>query len=335
MITGDGNVLTEPIEAKSIYLSVGQRCDVVIDFAQFNAGDAVYLQNRLLQTNGRGPTERMMDPGPNDSMMRFDVTGDRVPDPSRIPARLRNLPKIELGNVRRRRTFVFDYNGGLWTVNGQIYDPNRIDAKVEQGSSEIWTLRNQGKNWSHPIHSHFVEYLLLEVNGVPLGPLSPENVHNPLAKGAAAPDSHPELDVIETARRDQHPVYKQTGAGKVVADVFMGGRRRDIATLNPSDELVVYMKWGDFLGRYVMHCHNVVHEDHAMMIRWDIVPKGQGDSDQLERERDRKRILDTEVIPHLEERPRAANQIEGVQWQKDPFPPKDTPAPKKAPGKKK
>jgi FtsP/CotA-like multicopper oxidase with cupredoxin domain len=24
-------------------------------------------------------------------------------------------------------------------------------------------------------------------------------------------------------------------------------------------------------GRYVMHCHNVVHEDHAMMIRWDIV----------------------------------------------------------------
>jgi FtsP/CotA-like multicopper oxidase with cupredoxin domain len=24
-------------------------------------------------------------------------------------------------------------------------------------------------------------------------------------------------------------------------------------------------------NRYVMHCHNVVHEDHAMMIRWDIV----------------------------------------------------------------
>ena len=35
MITGDGNVLTEPIEATSIYLSVGQRVDVVIDFAQF------------------------------------------------------------------------------------------------------------------------------------------------------------------------------------------------------------------------------------------------------------------------------------------------------------
>ena len=28
----------------------------------------------------------------------------------------------------------------------------------------------------------------------------------------------------------------------------------------------------DFTGKYVMHCHNVVHEDHAMMIRFDIEP---------------------------------------------------------------
>ena len=310
---------------------MGQRVDVVVDFAQFNSGDTLYLQNRLLQTNGRGPTERMMDPGPNDSVMRFDVTGDRVDDPSRIPARLRNLPKIELGNVRRRRTFVFDYNGGLWTVNGQIYDPNRVDARIEQGSSEIWTLRNQGKNWSHPIHSHFVEYLLLEVNGVPLGPLSADEINRPLLPGEAHPDSHPELDIIESARRDQRPVYKQTGREKVVADVFMGGRRRDIATLNSSDELMVYMKWGDFLGRYVMHCHNVVHEDHAMMIRWDIVPPGEGDTDQVERDRDPNRILSQDVIPHLEERPRAATQQNGVQWQRNPLPPQNPPAKKAGP----
>jgi hypothetical protein len=196
------------------------------------------------------------------------------------------------------------------------------------GSSEIWTLRNQGKNWSHPIHSHFVEFLLLEVNGVPLGPLSEDQMYKTPTKGQPPPDSHPEVDVIETARRDQHPVYKQTGREKFVADVFMGGRRRDIATLNPSDELVVYMKWGDFLGRYVMHCHNVVHEDHAMMIRWDIVPPGQGDSDQVERERDRKRILSNDVIPHLEERPRSATEQEGVE--RNPLPPKAAPAPKKA-----
>jgi FtsP/CotA-like multicopper oxidase with cupredoxin domain len=26
-----------------------------------------------------------------------------------------------------------------------------------------------------------------------------------------------------------------------------------------------------------MHCHNVVHEDHEMMIQWKIVPPGMGD----------------------------------------------------------
>jgi len=36
------------------------------------------------------------------------------------------------------------------------------------------------------------------------------------------------------------------------------------------------MRWKDFLGKHVMHCHNVVHEDHSMMIRWDIVEPGKG-----------------------------------------------------------
>src|SRR5207247_3159950 len=54
--------------------------------------------------------------------------------------------------------------------------------------------------------------------------------------------------------------------------VFFGGARRDITTLLPNDEIEIFMRWKDFHGKYVMHCHNVVHEDHAMMIRWDIVP---------------------------------------------------------------
>jgi FtsP/CotA-like multicopper oxidase with cupredoxin domain len=323
VITGDGNFLTEPIEANSLYLSVGQRVDVVIDFAQFPAGESLYLQNRLLQTNGKGPTERMMDPSPEDSVLRFEVTGDRVPDPSRIPTRFRNLPKVDLSKVRRRRTFVFDYNGGLWTINGQVYDPNRVDARIEQGTAEIWTLRNQGKNWSHPIHSHFAEYLLLEVNGVPLGPFSDQQIRTPLPAGLAAPDSHPEIDIIETSRRDQHPAFKITGPNKFVADVFMGGRRRDMATLNPSDELVVYTKWDDFLGKYVMHCHNVVHEDHAMMIRWDIVPPGQGDTDQTEQAQRTSQIQHPKVIPHLEERPRTGTEQEGIQL--PDIPPKAAP----------
>jgi len=33
-----------------------------------------------------------------------------------------------------------------------------------------------------------------------------------------------------------------------------------------------YMQYRDWYGDYPLHCHNVVHEDHAMMIRFRIVP---------------------------------------------------------------
>jgi FtsP/CotA-like multicopper oxidase with cupredoxin domain len=186
---------------------------------------------------------------------------------------------VDLGIVRRRRTWVFDYNGGNWTVNGKIFDQNRIDAKIEQGTAEIWTLRNQGKSWSHPIHSHFTEFQLLEVNGIPLVPIHEHLITHQPPKGEQLPQAESYPDVIVTSRAGQHRTYKfaEPGTKGPVQKVFMGGRRRDIATLNSSDELVVYMKWQDFMGKYVMHCHNVVHEDHAMMIRWDIVEKDKGD----------------------------------------------------------
>ena len=313
VITGDGNFLTEPLWTWSVYLSVAQRVDIIIDFSQVDAGEHLYLWNGLLQTNGRGPTTRMVHPYvPEESVLRFDVTGQTVTDPSRVPAQFRNLPKVDLGLVRRRRTFVFDYNGGLWTVNGQVFDPNRIDAKIEQGSAEIWTLRNQGKNWSHPIHSHFTEYILLEVNGVPLLPV-PDVCYSgtsPATSAECVPKEN--YDVIEDGEINQHHLYtvapgfnREESPAKQAIEVFMGGRRRDIATLNESDELIVYMRWSDFLGKHVMHCHNVVHEDHAMMVRWDIVKPGEGDSNAVEQQAIKDRILGTDYRPHLEPRPNA------------------------------
>jgi FtsP/CotA-like multicopper oxidase with cupredoxin domain len=46
--------------------------------------------------------------------------------------------------------------------------------------------------------------------------------------------------------------------------------RKDVATLGPGEEVQIFRLFRDFVGRYPMHCHNVVHEDHAMMLRWDI-----------------------------------------------------------------
>ena len=42
--------------------------------------------------------------------------------------------------------------------------------------------------------------------------------------------------------------------------------------LDPSESTVIYRGFRDFTGPYVAHCHNLAHEDHAMMFGWEITP---------------------------------------------------------------
>ncbi|HVR98324.1 MAG TPA: multicopper oxidase domain-containing protein [Thermoanaerobaculia bacterium] len=280
-ITGDGNFLPEPVVTEAIFLGVGQRVDVILDFSAYKPGDHVYLHNLLDQINGAGPSGRQLDFGnPATNLLRFDVVQPGAPDRSRIPDRFRPLPYIDPAEVKRERTWVFDYEGGLWTINGRVMDPNRIDAGIDQGSAEVWTFRNGGRNWSHPIHSHFVEFILLEVNGRPYQRTFVQDIEER------------ELDLVQYLGLPptQRPPIKS----------FFGGQRRDVAILLPGDEVKVVMRWPDFLGRYVMHCHNVVHEDHAMMIRWDVVEPGKG----FDQPRRADEVYGKEEdLPHLEIRP--------------------------------
>jgi FtsP/CotA-like multicopper oxidase with cupredoxin domain len=277
IITGDGNFQPEPVVCESIYLSVAQRVDVILDFSQFKVGDYVYIVNRLEQSNGKGPSGRMLDGPPEQTgILRLEVVEATGPDPSRVPDYFRPLPSVDMDEVRFHRTWDFDYDGGLWTVNGRVFDPNRSDAGINQGSAEIWTFRNAGNDWSHPIHCHFTEFLIVEVNGRVFLPT-----------------------YIQT--RDQ--VFREAfGVQEGTIPVFMGGPRRDVATLLPGDEIKVFLRFKDFLGKHVMHCHNVVHEDHSMMIRWDIVEPGKGYLGPL---------MVSDPPAHMEERPAAATIQKG------------------------
>ena len=49
--------------------------------------------------------------------------------------------------------------------------------------------------------------------------------------------------------------------------------RKDVVSLRSGEQVQVFLRFRDFLGQYPMHCHNIVHEDHAMMLRWDVIPR--------------------------------------------------------------
>ena len=48
--------------------------------------------------------------------------------------------------------------------------------------------------------------------------------------------------------------------------------RKDTLSLLPGQEAEVFVQFRDFTGKYLMHCHHHMHEDHAMMIRFDVLP---------------------------------------------------------------
>jgi len=108
VISGDGNILPNPVKAESIYMSVAQRVDVIIDFADFEDGENIIIENHLEQTNGKGPTGRMLK-NP-DGVLCFKVKGPIVDDPSRIPEKFRDLPKVDMSEVTNTREWTFDYD---------------------------------------------------------------------------------------------------------------------------------------------------------------------------------------------------------------------------------
>jgi FtsP/CotA-like multicopper oxidase with cupredoxin domain len=50
--------------------------------------------------------------------------------------------------------------------------------------------------------------------------------------------------------------------------------RKDVTQLHPNERVLLFFQFRDWVGKYPIHCHNVVHEDHAMMALWQVQPTG-------------------------------------------------------------
>jgi hypothetical protein len=47
--------------------------------------------------------------------------------------------------------------------------------------------------------------------------------------------------------------------------------RKDVWRLGENGTVTVQVRFGEYGGAYVTHCHNTVHEDAAMLLRYDIL----------------------------------------------------------------
>lgn len=237
VVAVDANFLESPFDLNNAPLNVqvAMRFDVIVDFSAFPAGSSVYLKEAAAQNVGV-PTP---DPAPGlpigNVLMRFDVVERESwfpQDTPPVPSVLCEMPDPLVPDASF--TWAFTLVGGRFLINGQEFDANRIDHVVLKGSTEEWTLANDvaAGNWNHPVHIHFEE-----------GRIQSRRV-----------------------RVSQNPDVFQN-----VPLTFEELGRRDVYPLPPQNRVVQRMRFRDFVGRYLIHCHNMNHEDTFMMVRWDIV----------------------------------------------------------------
>jgi FtsP/CotA-like multicopper oxidase with cupredoxin domain len=77
----------------------------------------------------------------------------------------------------------------------------------------------------------------------------------------------------------QHPIHIHLEEGQIVTRNRVSPQpfetsRKDVYQLHQGERVELFYRFRDYTGRYPIHCHNVVHEDHAMMGRWEIQPTG-------------------------------------------------------------
>lgn len=67
---------------------------------------------------------------------------------------------------------------------------------------------------------------------------------------------------------EEHQIELRDGAPPPAFEAM----RKDVSLLRPGDSVTLTMRHRDWFNEYPMHCHNTVHEDHAMMLLWNVVP---------------------------------------------------------------
>ncbi|MEU9982388.1 multicopper oxidase family protein [Streptomyces sp. NPDC050856] len=158
----DGGLLEAPVQRTDLLMMGGERAEIVVDFARYGVGGSIVLEN-----TGALTTERP-------EVLRFDVVREAA-DTSKVPARLSTQPPLPAPTVERDfelRTFP------EMTINGRLYDPDRVDVTTRLGTTELWTVRNveapiaAGKPdfhlW-HSFHTHLTHFRVVERNGGPVG----------------------------------------------------------------------------------------------------------------------------------------------------------------------
>lgn len=236
VIAGDGGLLPAPATTDRLWLSNGERAEVLLDLTGME-GDSLLLMSfgsELPQTvpgSGNILWESSILNGIDFPVLRIRVTPPTMDPITTIPATLVNAVVPDEVESIRTRTKTITGNGmvgmGMFMINGQMFDMEVINDTMQLGTVEVWNIVNNS-NMAHPMHIHGVSFFLLERNGVP------------------------------------PPALERGPKDVVVVDRF------------ETVKLIMRFDMPTDGWPFMYHCHNLMHEDNMMMLQYIVEDAGMG-----------------------------------------------------------
>jgi manganese oxidase len=270
VIANDGNLFPQFVrnQAGMIIQGTGERYDVVIDFSSFPVGKRLYLVNMAQFDNGRGPQAQLTlnqalagvaaDPCVG-AILEFRVASavPSIDDPTAVNTIANACGANDMSRVVDP--------GADWEI--PTVEPVRtrtIDFKREGDGS--------GLPFDHPDGP---EPWGISVDGAPAHLADMRRVAMLPRPGDV------EHWTIRSGGGWGHPVHLHFEEGKTLSrtsgiPAMEANKRKDVWHIGDEfGNLTFQVAFGEFGGAYVNHCHNTVHEDNAMLLRYDLI---RGDS---------------------------------------------------------
>ena len=233
MVATDGGIAPKSQQISSWRHGNAERYEILIDFTGM-AGKQVYLNN-LSNPNNR-------DFDNTNKIMRFDVVTDDAIGPdaagsrtlTSIPSTLVSSTVMDLTqtSAMKVRNIRVERSNGLWTLNGQTWDD-----VINSGFKSVLANPNLGDTEVWDIQNN---------SG---GWFHPLHIHL--------------VDFKILNRNGKAPFAYEKGP-------------KDVVYIGENETVRLIMKFGDKnapvqnIGKYMVHCHNLVHEDHDMMHQFSV-----------------------------------------------------------------
>ncbi|WP_369959321.1 multicopper oxidase family protein [Pseudomonas benzenivorans] len=250
---------------------------------------------------------RLLDIGPsriyeffltraNGVSQTFDYIGN---DGNLFPAPLRNRVSVRIA-VAERADIVIDFS--KYAIGTELFLVNRLIQTISRRADGLGASTQVLK---FIVDREPAEQDLSQVPNVlrELPPLDPAEIaaapvrrwvferkngmwaingqfFNPNQSRAVIPKGGAEVwELVNIDNGWSHPIHIHFEEGRILSMTRDGVAvpvppewqgRKDVYVLREMSSFRIFLRFRDYVGKYVMHCHNLIHEDHAMMLRWDI-----------------------------------------------------------------